>query len=133
LENLEENYWDNLPLAIRRNVFYQHDGAPPHNVHFINNYLENLFNGQWIGNNGPYLWPPRSPDLSVLDFFIWGTVKNKVYNTPVTTREDCMRRVTRTFEELSPRSIRKATHEELLRRCEKCLQVQGRQSEHLLK
>lgn len=122
-----------MPLADHRNLFYQHDGAPPHSGYLINNFLQDVFYDQWIANNGPFLWPPRSPDLSVLDFFIWGTVKNRVYHTPVTTMEDCMQRVRNEFENLNPESIRKATHEELLLRCEKCLEVQGRQFEHLLK
>jgi hypothetical protein len=130
---LEVNYLDNLPLADHRNLFYQHDGAPSHNNHLVNNHLQNLFYDQWIANNGPHLWPPRSPDLTVLDFFIWGTIKNKVYNTALTTMEDCMQRVRIAFEELNPQSIRRATHEEFLLRCEKCLEVQGRQFEHLLK
>ena len=25
-------------------------------------------------------WPPRSPDLSPMDFFVWGFVKKYVYN-----------------------------------------------------
>lgn len=133
MRNFEVDYLDNLPLAELRKLFYQHDGAPPHNAHLVNNYLENLFYDQWIANNGPNLWPPRSPDLSVLDFYVWGTVKNNVYKTSVTTMEDCMRRVRTAFEDLDPQSIRKATHEQLLLRCEKCLEVQGHQFEYLLK
>lgn len=30
----------------------------------------------WIGRGGPVLWPPRSPDLTHLDFFLWGYLKN---------------------------------------------------------
>lgn len=26
-------------------------------------------------------WPPRSPDLSVLDFLIWGTIKSNQLNS----------------------------------------------------
>lgn len=133
LQNLEINYLDNLPLDDYRNIFYQHDGAPPHNGHLVNNYLQNLYDDQWIANNGPICWPPRSPDLSVLDYFIWGTIKNMVYNTALTTIDDCMDRVRRAFQNLNPQSIKKATHEQLLIRCEKCLEVQGRQFEHLLK
>lgn len=133
MRNLEANYLDNLPLADHRNLFYQHDGAPPHNGHLVNNYVHNLFYDQWIANNGPHLWPPRSPDLTVLDFFIWGTVKNNVYNTALTTLEDCMQRVRTVFQNLSPQSIRRATHDQVLLRCEKCLEVQGHQFEHLLK
>ena len=29
------------------------------------------------------LWPPRSPDLSSCDFYLWGTLKQKIYaNNP---------------------------------------------------
>ncbi|GBN05744.1 hypothetical protein AVEN_46340-1 [Araneus ventricosus] len=39
---------------------------------------------RWIGRAGlddvPLLpWPPRSPDLTLCDFFLWGYVKDKVY------------------------------------------------------
>lgn len=75
LRNLDNNYLENLPLAEHRQIFYQHDGAPPHNGHLVNTFLQEIFHDQWISNNGPFLWPPRSPDLSVLDYFIWGTIK----------------------------------------------------------
>lgn len=68
LQNLEVTYLDNLPLNEYEHIFYQHDGAPPHNGHLVNNVLPSVFADQWIANNGPHLWPPRSPDLSVLDF-----------------------------------------------------------------
>lgn len=124
---------NNLPLAEHRQIFYQHDGAPPHNSFLVNNFLQETFYDKWIANNGPFLWPPRSPDLSVLDYFIWGTIKDIVYFNPVTTMEDCQARVRNAFESLSPGSIRAATHDELIRRCEKCLEVQGGHFEHLLK
>ena len=34
------------------------------------------------------LWPPRSPDLTPVDFFLWGLLKSKVYkNTPRTIEQ----------------------------------------------
>ena len=98
---MEESYLDNLPIAELEHIFYQQDGAPPHNSQLVTNFLEDTFNRNWIGNNGPYLWPPRSPDLSVLDYFIWGTIKNQVYNTPLTTMEDCKERVRNAFNKLN--------------------------------
>ncbi|KAJ4448105.1 hypothetical protein ANN_10117 [Periplaneta americana] len=38
-------------------------------------------------------WPPRSPDLTSLDFFLWGHMKNLVYDTPVESEEDLLARV----------------------------------------
>jgi hypothetical protein len=38
---------------------------------------------RWIGGDGAIQWPPRSPDITFLDFFLWGYVKDKGYSTPV--------------------------------------------------
>lgn len=132
LENFDRSYLDNLPLTEHRNIFYQHDGAPPHRGELINSFLQATFYDQWIANDGPFLWPPRSPDLTVLDFFIWGAIKSKVYETPLTTMDDCMQRVRNAFRNLSQDSIKRATHCELIRRCQKCLEVGGQNFEHLL-
>jgi hypothetical protein len=43
------------------------------------------FPGQWVGQGGPIVWPPCSPDLTPLDFFLWGCVKDQVYSWRVTT------------------------------------------------
>jgi len=32
-----------------------------------------------MGTKGPLNWPPQSPDLTPLDFFLWGYLKDKVY------------------------------------------------------
>jgi hypothetical protein len=42
----------------------------------------------WIGRHGPndnplLWWPPRSPDLTPCDFFLWGYVKDTVYVPPL--------------------------------------------------
>lgn len=65
---------------LRRTVFQQ-DGAPPHFALTVRAFLNNTFPGGWIGREGPIAWPPRSPDLTPLDFYMWGYVKNKVYAT----------------------------------------------------
>ena len=61
-------------------MWFQHDGAPPHRLNSVRNWLDNHFPGRWIGFNGPEKWPARSPDLSELDFATWGYVHDQVYN-----------------------------------------------------
>jgi hypothetical protein len=39
--------------------------------------------GKWIGRDGPIAWPPRSPDLTQLDFSLWGYVKNTGYQVKI--------------------------------------------------
>lgn len=59
------------------NMIWHQDGASPHNVVEVREHLNNQF-PVWIGNNGTILWPPNSPDLTPLDSFLWGLLKDKV-------------------------------------------------------
>jgi len=63
------------------NVWFQQDGAPTHFSLEARNILNNVFTNRWIGRRGTIEWPPRSPDLNPLDFFYWGYLKTKVYET----------------------------------------------------
>ena len=50
-------------------MFFMQDGAPPHFSREVRAWLHDTFPGHWIGRRGPIEWPPRSPDLTPLDFF----------------------------------------------------------------
>jgi hypothetical protein len=52
--------------------YYQKDGAPPHYHRNVRVYLDQNVPGHWIGRRGPIDFPPRSPDLTPLDFYLWG-------------------------------------------------------------
>jgi hypothetical protein len=41
----------------------------------------------------PITWPPRSPDLAPLDFFLWGYMQSLVYDTPEETQHDLVARI----------------------------------------
>ncbi|OXU32204.1 hypothetical protein TSAR_007998 [Trichomalopsis sarcophagae] len=43
---------------------------------------------RWIGRGGPIAWPPRLPDLTPLDFYLWGYLKDTVYSERPTTAND---------------------------------------------
>jgi hypothetical protein len=38
---------------------------------------------RWNGRGGPITWPPRSPDLTPLEFCLWIYVKNIVYQVKI--------------------------------------------------
>ena len=40
-----------------------------------------LNNDRWIGRGGPTVWPPRSPDLTPMDYFLLGHIKALIYVT----------------------------------------------------
>ncbi|CAF1680033.1 unnamed protein product, partial [Adineta ricciae] len=70
-------------LSMLQNFFLpEQDGAPPHFAVDVRQYLDHQFPQRWIGRGGPIRWAPRSPDLTPLDFFLWGHLKNIVYKTP---------------------------------------------------
>jgi len=50
-------------------IYFQQDGAPPHYGVIVRQYLNEVFQDRWIGRRVIYEWPPRSPDLTPLDFF----------------------------------------------------------------
>ncbi|KFM62974.1 hypothetical protein X975_21073, partial [Stegodyphus mimosarum] len=59
-----------VPAVVRDRMWFQHDGAPAHNHVRVCNYLDGTFPGRWMGRGGPVRWPPNSPDLRSLDFFL---------------------------------------------------------------
>ena len=50
-------------------LFFQQDGAPPHYALRVRGYLNGVFPQRWFGRRGSIEWPPRSPDLTPMDFF----------------------------------------------------------------
>ena len=80
-----------------------HEGAPPHFSRIARQYLNDHFPGMWIGHNGPVAWPPRSPDLNPIDFYLWGHVKNEVYSTPVTNIDELWEPIVATFDAIRNR------------------------------
>jgi hypothetical protein len=69
-------------------VIFHQDCALPHWGRIVHDYLDATFPNRWLGRDDPLVWPPRSTDITPLDFFLWGYVKDKVYATKVTGVED---------------------------------------------
>lgn len=65
-----------------------HDGTSLHYGRNVGEHLGITFPIKWKGWGGPYL--ARPPDLTKLDFLLWGHFKRLVYEEPPTIREDMM-------------------------------------------
>ena len=75
---LAEMFPNNQEADVPRlDIWFQHDGAPPHFGVDVRQYLDATFPERWIGRRGQIEWPPRSPDLTPLDFFSVGLFKIK--------------------------------------------------------
>lgn len=126
------NFVAQLPPDTRRSCWYQLDGAPAHSTRDVYDQLTEMFQDRWIGPNGPWTWPPRSPDLTPADFHLWGRIKAQVYDTPVESEEDLLGRIRTAFRHLDPNEIRRATTDEMNHRILQCLGQSGGHIEHLL-
>lgn len=124
---------DTIPLALRENVTFMQDGAPAHNAIIVREFLNNNYTNRWIGTYGPINWPPRSPDLNPLDFFLWGHLKTVVYADPPTNLQNLKEKITRACNELTEAQIAAATSREFLRRAESCLNNNGGQFEQFIR
>lgn len=51
-------------------------------------------------------WPPRSSDLSPLEFFYWGYLKNKVYETKPTSVDDLKEKILNVSNLITPEILR---------------------------
>ena len=78
---------EDVPLNKRGRMYFRHDGAPPHSSREVRNFLNYLFPGRWIGPGGPHHWPARSPNISPLDYCVWGWMKEVVYRVKVVMRD----------------------------------------------
>ena len=74
-------------------MYFHHDGAPPHFSREVRNFLNYHFPERLIGRGGPHNWPTRSPDLSPLDYCVWGWMKDPVYSVKVGTRDALLGRI----------------------------------------
>ena len=93
--------------------------------------MDDRFPNRWIGRSGPVQWPPRSPDLTKMDFFFWGYVKEKVYQVAPTTRENMQLKIREVFQTITPDMLEKVS-DSFLKRIDACARNLGGHIEHSL-
>jgi len=115
---------------MKTEVFYQQDGAPPQYHRDVRAFLDENLKGHWIGRRGTFEFPPRSPDLTPLDFYLWGTLKDVVYRKRPTLLGD-LRAEIREACAAVPINTLTAIAQSTALRCDRCLVVNGNHIEHL--
>lgn len=83
---LTDFFWPKLNDMEVDDMWFQQDGATCHTADATMDILHERFEGMVISRRGDVNWPPRSCDLTPLDFFLWGFLKSQVYaNKPQST------------------------------------------------
>jgi hypothetical protein len=73
---------------ITNKIIFQQDGASIHFSKRVRSWLNEKFDNRWIGRGGAISWAPRSPDMTPLDFFLWGHIKTNIYKINVRDLDD---------------------------------------------
>ena len=81
-------------------LWFQQDGATSHTARETMDLLRNHFGEHLISRSATVNWPPRSYDITPLDFFLWGYVKSEVFRTTLATIDALEANITRVTREL---------------------------------
>ena len=69
-------------------MWFQQDGATARTARASMTVVRQMFPQHIVSRFGDVPWPPRSPDLTACDFFLWGYLKSKVYVRKPRTVDD---------------------------------------------
>ncbi|GFW48944.1 DUF4817 domain-containing protein [Trichonephila clavipes] len=88
-------------------LWFQQDGATCHTARAIIDLLKDTFGDRLISRFGPVNWPPRSCDLTPLDYFLWGYVKSLVYADKPQTLDYLEDTIHRVIADIRPQTLEK--------------------------
>ena len=103
----------------------QQDGATAHITNESMTIVRNMFPGHLISRFRDVPWPPRCPDLSTCDVFLWRYLKSRVYTHKPRTLDDLKEAIR---QEICPidRQLLTRVMDDFKKRLENCIQEDGR-------
>ena len=108
--------------------YYQQDGATCHTANASMREIEFFLKDRIISKN---LWPPRSPNLTPADFFLWGLLKGKVCKNTPRTIEHLKDAICQEIQAVNVDTLGKV-FQNLKKRIQLCVDVKGEQFQHRL-
>lgn len=129
-----KKFWQTLTrkcVDTLHQQWMQQDGAPPHTALASLEWLSEHFDARIISRGSAINWPAHSPDLSPLDFFLWGELKAKVYETAPESLEDLKSKIKMAARRIHVETCNRVVRE-LVRRASVCIERNGTHFEHLL-
>ncbi|GFX57861.1 putative LOC100569746 [Trichonephila clavipes] len=85
-------------------LWFQQDGAT---CHATIDLLKDTFRDRLISRFGPVNWPPRSCDLTPLDYFLWGYVKSLVHADKPQTLDHLEDNIRHVIADIRPQMLEK--------------------------
>jgi inhibitor of nuclear factor kappa-B kinase subunit alpha len=107
---------------------FQQDSVTAHTARISMQALSDVFRDRIISSG---IWPACSPDLNPCDFFFWGCLKDKVYNSNHQTVGELKENICREMANIPAEQLQRV-NQNLFCWCEECLRVEGQHFQHLL-
>lgn len=128
-------FWNQLqkdyPAEYGR-MWFQQDGATPHTSNDSLEWLTARFKKKIVSRKTEIQWPPYSPDLSPPDFFLWGYMKDRIYqNSPKTIPQ--LKKNIRDVVKGIERPILKSVMQNFALRLKNVVDRKGAHIEHVIK
>ncbi|GFU60197.1 uncharacterized protein TNCV_4249011 [Trichonephila clavipes] len=92
---------------VKVELWFQQDGATYHTARATIDFLKGTFGDRLISRFGLVNWPPRSCDLTPLDYFLWGYVKSLVYADKPQTLDHLEDNIRRVIADIRPQMLEK--------------------------
>ena len=119
------NQLDDEELSIG---YFQQDGPTSHNSHASMAEIQSFFGDRIISKG---LWPPRSPDLTPPDYFLWGYLKRRVYQNKPRTIDALKANITEEIQAVTA-DVLTRTFQNKARRVQCSLDANGGHFQHML-
>ncbi|GFX45428.1 transposable element Tc3 transposase [Trichonephila clavipes] len=107
LTKVQNNVALRLLYSATLELWFQQDGATCHIARATIDLLKETFGDRLISRFGPVNWPPRSCDLTPLDYFLWGYVKSLVYADKAQTLDHLEDNIRRVIADIRPQMLEK--------------------------
>ncbi|GFV01386.1 uncharacterized protein TNCV_1592461 [Trichonephila clavipes] len=90
-------------------LWFQQDGATCHTARATIDLLKDTFGDRLISRFRPVNWPPRSCDLTQIDYFLWGYVKSLFYADKSHTLDHLEDNIRRVIADIRPQMLEKSS------------------------
>ena len=132
IANILQPFVEQLTADEIEYAWFQQDGAPAHTANISLDFLEQFFADRIISKRVPtHEWPARSPDLTPLDFWLWGDLKGKVYENKPTTIDELKENIKWEILQIPQETISNV-FDNMMKRIDHCRAAGGGQFQHLL-
>ena len=121
---LEDYLWPEMDEIDINDLWFEQDVATSHTGRVTIDLLKGKFGERVISRNGPVARPPRSCDLTPLDFFLWGHIKSLVYANKSETLDDLKDNIQREISKV-PVEMCARVVENWVQKIDRCKRARG--------